>query len=159
MGIEKSNTGKVMINEIELENISTKDFRRRVAYVTQSPFLFADTLWYNITLGIDYRTEEIEKACELAGLQGFIQSIPQGLNMFVDENAINLSAGQKQAIALARAIIKRPDILILDEATSNMDNEKEETVIHNLINLDIPCLFVTHNKELIAKADSIIEIG
>ncbi len=159
MGMEKSTEGTIYVNGSEIGGISIKDYRDRVAFVTQNVFLFANTLLYNITLGQEYSEEEIQRACKLAGLLEFIHSVPQGLNMFIDENAINLSAGQKQSIALARAIIKNPDVLILDEATSNMDYEKENLVINGMMNLDIPCLFVTHNKEIIARADSVIRLG
>lgn len=81
----------------------------------------------NITMGLKSQTEEdIVNACQVACLDEFLSELPMGLATFVEENGSNFSAGQKQAIAIARAMVRKPDLLILDEATSNMDQEKEK---------------------------------
>jgi len=76
---------------------------------------------------------------------------------YVPQNPI-LSAGQKQSLAIARALIRKPDILILDEATSNMDEMRERTVIQNLLQLEIPCVFVTHNSAIVQLMDEIVQV-
>lgn len=159
IGMEKAASGKVFVNGTSIENIHVQDLRERVAYVTQNPFLFADTLFYNLTLGRERKMEEILEACEMAGLGDFLRETPQGLGLFIDENAVNLSSGQKQSIAIARALLRKPDVLILDEATSNMDPAREEAVITRLMNMDVPCIFVTHNRDVMKKADIVVELG
>ena len=158
MGLEKPESGCVLYNGVNGENVRMSDVYKCVAYVPQTPFLFADTLSYNITLGDKYSEDEIMEACIAAGLEDFLQKTPQGLESFVDENGANLSQGQMQSVALARAFIRRPEILVLDEATSHMDLEKEKKVMERLMQLPIPCVFVTHNTIMAEKADVTIRI-
>lgn len=103
--------------------------------------------------------EDVINACHMACLDDFINEQPLGLATFVDENGMNFSAGQKQAIAIARALIRKPSLLILDEATSNIDWEKENQIIERIMNLDIPCIWITHNPKIIEKADAIVDIS
>ena len=158
MGLEKPDSGCVLYNGVNGENVRMSDVYKCVAYVPQTPFLFADTLSYNVTLGDEFSEEEILRACIAAGLGDFLQKVPQGLEFFIDENGANLSQGQKQSIALARAFVKRPEILVLDEATSHMDLEKEKMVMEGLMKLPIPCIFVTHNNIMAEKADMTISL-
>ncbi len=159
MGLENPSGGQIYINGIKNSKIKLSTLRERILYVPQTPFLFADTLLYNITLGRDYPINEVKEACFHAGLGEFLENIPQGLGLFIDENAVNLSSGQKQSIVLARALIRKPDMLVLDEATCNMDASKAEKVISYLMNMDIPCVFATHDHSIINKADRVIRIG
>lgn len=159
MGLERPMRGQVCVNGITNDRIKLCSLRERISYVPQTPFLFADTLLYNITLGKDYPIDEVKEVCFHAGLGEFLEKSPQGLELFIDENAANLSAGQKQSIAIARALIRKPDVLMLDEATCNMDASREKMVISYLMNLDIPCIFVTHDQAIINKADHLIRIG
>lgn len=158
MGMERASVGQVCINGMNISRIRLKDVRERMAFVTQTPFMFADTLLRNVTLGKDYPIEEVVEVCMQAGLEDLLMQSPHGLDMFIEENATNLSSGQKQSVALARALIKKPDVLILDEATSNMDAERENKVISYLLGMDNLCIFVTHNHSIVEKADYIIRM-
>ena len=85
--------------------------------------------------------------------------MPQKYDTFVNENGGNLSMGQRQAIAIARALIRKPQLLIMDEATSNMDPEREQYVMDNIANLSIPCIIVSHNTSIADKFDRVVQIG
>lgn len=156
---EKVDFGLITINNLEIGEIDLQDIRNRLSYVVQNNFLFADTIRNNITMGDDsYTEEEIQESIKMSGLGSFIESMPLKYDSYVYENGDNLSVGQKQAIAIARALIRKPQLLILDEATSNMDSIKEKIVIDNIFNLQIPCIIVTHNKYIIDKADKILTL-
>ena len=159
MGMEESSAGHIYINGIDISKVKVRELRNRIAIVQQQTFLFAGTLLYNITLGKEYSSTEIEDVCVKSGLDELIKKTPQGLNVFIDENGRNLSSGQKQSIAIARALLKKPDVLLLDEATSNMDEVKAKMVIKELLKLDIPCVFVTHDPFIADMVDMVIRVG
>ena len=159
MGMEKPTAGNIYINGVDISRVKVREMRDRIAIVQQPTFLFAGTLLYNITLGKDYPLTEIESACQKSGLDELVKQTPQGLSAFIDENGRNLSSGQKQSIAIARALLKKPDILLLDEATSNMDEGKAKRVIKELLSIDIPCVFVTHDFFITDMVDTVIKIG
>lgn len=159
MGMERAVNGQILINGVAIDKIKLHDIHDRISFVTQTPFLFADTLLYNITLGNEYPINKVIEVCKLVGLGEFIENSPQGLDTFIDENAINISAGQKQSISIARALIRKPDMLILDEGTCNMDAEREKSIIDYLMQVNMPCVFVTHNNSIIARADCVVRIG
>jgi len=159
MGMEEPTTGHICINGVDISKVKVREMRDRIAIVQQQTFLFAGTLLYNITLGKDYSSSEIESACEKSGLNELIKQTPYGLNVFIDENGRNLSSGQRQSIAIARALLKKPDVLLLDEATSNMDEFKAKRVIKELLKIDIPCVFVTHDLFVADMMDTVIKIG
>ena len=92
-------------------------------------------------------------------MDGLLSQSPQGLDLYIEEDATNLSAGQKQSIAIARALLRKPDVYIFDEATCNMDPKRGEAVIAYLMSMSEPCIFVTHDKAIVEKADSIIWLG
>jgi len=159
MGMERALSGQVLINGINIDRIDLYNLRDRISFVTQTPFLFADTLLYNITLGTEYPIQEVVGVCKIVGLDEFLDKSPHGLETFIDENATNISAGQKQSISIARALIRKPDILILDEGTCNMDAQREENIIDYLLEIEMPCVFVTHNDSIIKKANYVLRIG
>ena len=159
MGMEEPTTGHICINGVDISKVKVREMRDRIAIVQQQTFLFAGTLLYNITLGKDYSSSEIESACEKSGLNELIKQTPYGLSVFIDENGRNLSSGQRQSIAIARALLKKPDVLLLDEATSNMDEFKAKRVIKELLKIDIPCVFVTHDLFVADMMDTVIRIG
>lgn len=160
LGLEKANSGTICINGICMNDLEIKSIRNVISCVPQNIFLFADSLWNNITMGLKSQTEEdIVNACQVACLDEFLSELPMGLATFVEENGSNFSAGQKQAIAIARAMVRKPDLLILDEATSNMDQEKEKKVIDNIMAMNISCIWITHNPQIIKKADIVVDIS
>ncbi|CAI9097968.1 OLC1v1034495C1 [Oldenlandia corymbosa var. corymbosa] len=122
-------SGRIMIDGKDIRKYNLKSFRRRVALVPQEPCLFATTIYENIAYGHESATEaEITEAATLANAHKFISSLPDGYKTFVGERGIQLSGGQKQRIAIARAFLRKADIVLLDEATSALDAESEKCV-------------------------------
>ena len=154
MGMERALSGQVLINGMNIDKIKLHDISDRISFVTQTPFLFADTLLYNITLGNEYPVQEVMEVCNIVGLDEFLEKSPQGLETFIDENATNISAGQKQSISIARALIRKPDMIILDEGTCNMDAQKEENIIDYLLETEMPC-----NDSIIKKVNHVLRLG
>lgn len=159
MGIEKAESGRLLINGVEIEKIRLEEIRDKISYVVQDNFLFADTIYNNLTFGKNnYTYEEINDVCKLTGLLEIIEEMPLGYETYINENGDNLSVGQKQLIAITRSILRKPQLLVLDEATSNLDSEREKNVIDNILELPIPCIIITHNQSIINKVDEVVEI-
>ena len=127
--LEKAN-GTIIIDNINLNNLSRKDISKLIALVPQSPFLIAGTIYENITYGIDREVskDEVEEASKRAYIFDYINSLAEKFDTMVSEGGNNLSGGQRQRIAIARIFLRKPKILILDEATSALDNTSEKHI-------------------------------
>ena len=127
--LEKAN-GTIIVDNVNLNNLSRKDISKLIALVPQSPFLIAGTIYDNIIYGIDREVslEEVEEASKRAFIFDYINSLPEKFNTLVSEGGNNLSGGQRQRIAIARIFLRKPKILILDEATSALDNTSEKHI-------------------------------
>jgi ATP-binding cassette subfamily B (MDR/TAP) protein 1 len=122
-------SGRVMIDGKDIRKYNLKSLRRHISVVPQEPCLFATTIYENIAYGHDSATEaEIIEAATLANAHKFISSQPDGYKTFVGERGIQLSGGQKQRIAVARAFLRKAELMLLDEATSALDAESERSV-------------------------------
>ena len=151
-------TGSVFLSDYDIVNIPSKTLREHVGYCSQNIQLFTGGVYENITAGIDnIDEEEIIEAATLAGCHDFIAKLPGGYNYQLVENGMNLSGGQRQSIALARALIRKPKILMLDEPTSSMDSETEQKVTENLFNLPYkPTIIIsTHRLQNLINTDKI----
>ncbi|AVF35569.1 SmdA family multidrug ABC transporter permease/ATP-binding protein [Rahnella sikkimica] len=125
--------GDVRYHGLSLKEIQLDDWRARLAIVSQTPFLFSDTVAQNIALGRPEATqEEIEEAARLASVHDDILRLPQGYETEVGERGVMLSGGQKQRISIARALLMKAEILILDDALSAVDGRTEHRILHNL---------------------------
>jgi len=153
--------GKVLIDDINIKNYTLKSLRNMIGIVTQNAILFNDTIKNNISYGsIEVSEKEILKAIDSANLNDLINKLPEGLNTIIGENGVKLSGGEKQRLSIARAIIKNPEILILDEATASLDSESEKKVhkaIDNIIK-DRTVIIIAHRLSTIINADKIIVI-
>lgn len=159
LGFEQIDSGTIMINNQNIKSLNILDIRNKVSYIVQNNFLFADTIYNNITFREkNIPMEWIVECSKITGLLDVIDKFPLGFETYINENGDNLSVGQKQIIALTRALIRKPQLLILDEATSNMDYYKEQYVIDNILMLPIPCIIITHNHEILKKVDEIITL-
>jgi len=125
--------GRLTIGEDPIEEIMKKEIREKIGYVPQDHFLFSKTVRENILFGNEGAgEEELEKAIRLAALDKDIEFLPNGLDTLVGERGVALSGGQKQRISIARALIKNPELLILDDALSAVDAKTEARIIENL---------------------------
>jgi subfamily B ATP-binding cassette protein MsbA len=151
--------GEVLIDGVKIENYSLRSLRNQMGIVTQEPILFNDTIANNISLGMDNATEEqIINAAKIANAHNFIVTKENGYDTTIGERGNKLSGGEKQRLTIARAVLKNPPILILDEATSSLDTESEKLVqdaINNLMN-NRTSVVIAHRLSTIRHADEII---
>lgn len=121
--------GEILINGLNINDINLEVLRDKIAYISQEPFLFNATIMENLKFGKEHVSyENIIEGCKKAQIHDFINSLPLRYDTLIEENGSNFSGGQKQRLSIARAIIKNPDILIMDEATSNLDSITEKAI-------------------------------
>ncbi len=152
-------SGEILIDGINIKNYSLESLRSQLGIVTQEPILFNDTIANNISLGMENAPRDlIKSAAQVANAQQFILQKPEGYETNIGERGNKLSGGEKQRITIARAVMKNPPILILDEATSSLDTESEKLVqdaINNLMN-NRTSIVIAHRLSTIRNADEII---
>jgi len=145
-----------LIDNKDLAEIDVRAWRRLIGYVPQELYLFNDTVLANITLNdTDYSEEDVEQALRSAGALDFVSTLPDGLNTRVGERGSQLSGGQRQRLAIARALVRRPKLLILDEPTTALDPKTEAEVIATLRSLgpEITIFAISHQAGLVGAAD------
>ncbi len=151
--------GAILIDGVDIRDINPRKLRRQIAWVTQDACLFKGTIWQNIAYGSKHATaDEIQAAADLAMVTSFAKNLPKGFETQVGDNGRLLSSGQRQRVALARAILADPRILILDEATSQIDGQTE-TVLHEGLAQFIQSrttFVVTHRVSSLKLADRVL---
>jgi len=152
-------SGEILIDDIPIEQIPLSVLRTQIGFVPQDSFLFSDTISENIAFGIDSReAEEIQDAARLASFEEEILSFPKQYETMIGERGITLSGGQKQRATVARALIKDPAILLLDDSFSNVDTYTEDRILQNLRSFRTgrTCVIVAHRISTIQDADWIL---
>jgi len=162
--------GDISIGEFSVRDLNLETLREKIAYISQDVFLFSGTIFENLTLGMDYpEMEEVVRVATMTQTHEFIRDMPLRYETMLEENGANLSGGQKQRLAITRALLKKPDILIMDEATSNLDSITEKA-ISNMIDehtAGITTIIIAHRLSTIMRCDkiylldkgSIVEMG
>jgi ATP-binding cassette subfamily B multidrug efflux pump len=151
--------GSVLIDGKPIDQYSLAALRNSIGYVPQDTFLFSDTIRGNIAFGVSEAAEEhVYEAAEIAGIAGEIQSFPHGFDTMVGERGITLSGGQKQRTSIARAILRQPKILILDDALSSVDTETEERILRQLRGVmnQRTTILISHRVSTVRSAEQIV---
>jgi len=153
--------GDISVDGTPIDTFDINEWRTRVSIVRQQPFIFNETLRRNVTIGDrDASDAEVERVCEIAQVTEFIDELPEGYKTVLGDDGVRLSGGQRQRVALARALLKDADLLILDEATSDLDSNIEQTV-HDAIEAmdrDYAILVIAHRLSTVVNADCIYTI-
>jgi ATP-binding cassette subfamily B protein/ATP-binding cassette subfamily C protein len=158
-GIYRPNSGKIFIDNVELNNSNIVSWRKKIGYIPQSIYLFDGTIADNISFGRDYNKEKIIKVLKQANIYDTLMD-KDGLDTMVGEGGIQLSGGQKQRIGIARALYGDPEILVLDEATSALDTATEKAIMNEIykISKDKTLMIIAHRLSTIEKCDIKIDL-
>ena len=159
LGLWTLESGNILVNGTDIKDIDHQVLRQTVAYVPQNVELFSGTILENVRLGKqDATIDQVKLACQKAGCSSLVESLPAKYDTYLEEAGANLSGGQKQSLALARALIKNPSILILDESTSSLDFVSEARIYDNLFDMDCTMVIVAHRLSTIRRCDKIVVV-
>ena len=160
-GLRRPESGEIFIDGSPLEELDLTAWRKLIGYVPQEVFLFHDTVRRNITLGDESITDaRVERAIAEAGAWDFVARDPRGVDAIVEPQGSNLSGGQRQRLAIARALVKNPALLVLDEATTGLDTATEAAILSTLRALRgrVTILAISHQPALRAAANATYEL-
>lgn len=161
-GLVEPQSGQVLLDDVAIQQYDPAELRRALGYLPQHPSLFTGTLRENLTIGApDARDEAIQRALYFCAMDTFVAGLPDGLETFLGEQGNRLSGGQKQGIALARLVLRRPRLLFLDEPTSAMDHRMEAVIAERLKELSstgMGMILCTHRMSLAGIADRMLVI-
>ncbi|MDS1139638.1 type I secretion system permease/ATPase [Pusillimonas sp. SM2304] len=161
LGLYEPTAGAVLVDGIDIKQIDPADLRRAIGYVPQDPVLFYGSLKYNLTLGAPFAEDSrMLNAARVAGIEEFAARHPDGYDMMIGERGESLSGGQRQSVAVGRALINDPPILLMDEPSSNMDNQSEALLKRRLkaISTDKTLVLITHRTALLELVDRLIVV-
>ena len=149
--------GEILLDEISVDKFKVADYRGLFAIVSQDVMLFHDTIYNNITLGCESTMEEVIEAAKTANIYDFVMSLPDEFNHVVGDRGTALSGGQRQRVSIARAVLRKAPIMVLDEATSAMDTESERLIQQSIEELSKQCtvVMIAHRLSTVRHADSI----
>ncbi len=160
-GFYEPDKGQILIDGIPLSAISKPSWRKKIGFVPQEMFLFHDSIRNNVTLGdTSYSDAEIQDALTKADAWGFVSDSPEGIDLIVGERGGKLSGGQRQRVSIARALIRKPRLLILDEPMTALDPAAEKRICKTLKNIgqDVTLLLISHQKAVADIADKVLDL-
>jgi subfamily B ATP-binding cassette protein HlyB/CyaB len=162
MGFYPATEGQILIDGRDIRNLSANELRESFGIVPQETMLFAGTIYDNLAMVDPHATfDQIMDACRQAEIHDVIEGLPQGYQTILGEHGVGLSGGQKQRLAIARALLKRPAVLVFDEATSNLDVDTSEQFAHTVNQLkgSTTILFITHQAPRGLAFDAVVRLG
>ncbi len=161
LGLLPPDKGQIYIDDVSLETLDIQKWRRMIGYVPQENFLFNESIATNVTLGDQtIKDTDIIEALKTANAWEFVQELEEGIHYNVGERGGKLSGGQRQRIALARALVRKPSLLILDEATSGLDQENDQAIMSALKAMlpEITIILISHDPKILERADYVIRL-
>jgi ATP-binding cassette, subfamily C, bacterial len=161
VGLLAPDRGRILIDGVPLPEIDLRSWRRQIGYVPQESVMVDESVAHNLTLGEQIPEEKIRAALRQADALQFVEAMPEGLATRVGQGGSRLSGGQRQRLAIARALIHEPRLLILDEATSNLDPEAQEAIVETVSHLksQVAVLAVAHQEKLVRVADQVLRLA
>lgn len=160
MDFNTPTSGEVLINDITTNELDEKSLANKILYIGQEAIVFNDTVRKNLEINTYYNDEKIEKSLKISSLQDTITSFDRGLDYPLQYRGTNLSGGQKQRLNIARALLRDPDVLILDESVNALDEKTRHEVVKNIMleYKDKILIFVTHDKDILSFVDEVIDL-
>ena len=161
VGLREPQAGRILIDGVPLPELDLRDWRRQIGYVPQESVMVDESVAHNLTLGEDIPEERVREALRAADALEFVDAMPEGLGTRVGQGGSRLSGGQRQRLAIARALIHQPRLLILDEATSNLDPEAQEAIVETVSHLksQLAVLVVAHQEKMVRVADQVLRLA
>lgn len=162
LGFLQPQEGNIKLDGKDIRHLTANELRNNFGVVPQETMLFSGTIYDNLTLANPHASfEQIIQACQFAGIHGTIEKLPQGYQTPIGEHGTGLSGGQKQRLAIARALLRQPQILIFDEAVSNLDQHTAEHLAQtiNLLKGKVTILFITHQLPKGLHVDEAVVLG
>ena len=161
IGLRQPDSGRIVVDDVPLAELNLREWRRQIGYVPQESVMVDESVAHNLTLGESLPEEQIRAALRAANALQFVEAMPEGLATRVGEGGSRLSGGQRQRLAIARALIHQPRLLILDEATSNLDPEAQQAIVDTVSQLKdrMAILAVAHQERLVAVADRVYRLA
>jgi NHLM bacteriocin system ABC transporter ATP-binding protein len=155
LGFEAPESGRILIDDHELSSLDLRAVRGQLGVVLQNDWLFRGTIYENIANGALLSMDDAEEAVSRAGLAEVVARLPMGMYTYISEDGSNFSGGQRQRLLLARALASRPRIIVLDEATSSLDNQIQAQIIEGLDRLQVTRIVIAHRLSTVRHADRI----
>lgn len=162
MGLISPDQGTVTVDGKPITHSYVASWRNRIGYVAQETFIFNETIRFNLKLASpDASEDDLKEALKMAAAYGFVSKLPEGMDTVIGDRGVRLSGGERQRLALARALLRKPSLLIMDEATSNLDSENEKKILRAIddIHGEVTILMIAHRISTIKNADFIYLIG
>ncbi|MET0280962.1 MAG: ABC transporter ATP-binding protein [Steroidobacteraceae bacterium] len=161
VGLRQPDEGRILIDDVPLPELDLRGWRRQIGYVPQESVMVDESVAHNLALGEDMPEERIRAALHAADALAFVEAMPEGIHSRVGPGGSRLSGGQRQRLAIARALIHEPRLLILDEATSNLDPEAQEAIVETVAHLKtrMAVLAVAHQEKMVRVADQVLRLA